>query len=139
MRLHYIYLGKSSNSLENIFWNVFQKGLLIEMLKDMIYQKKVSSMLQTIVFWGDIVTKIPLEYSIVCCLVTKLYPTLCDPMDCSLPGSSVWDFPGKWVAISYSRRSSRPRGQARVSCISCMGRWLFTTVPPGKGKFEQVA
>ena len=25
----------------------------------------------------------------VCCLVIKLCPTLCDPMECSLPGSSV--------------------------------------------------
>ena len=30
------------------------------------------------------------------CLVTQLCPTLCDPMDCSLPGSSVLgDSPGK--------------------------------------------
>ena len=30
------------------------------------------------------------------CLVTQLYPTLCNPMDCSLPGSSVHrDTPGK--------------------------------------------
>ena len=29
--------------------------------------------------------------------VAQSCPTLCDPMDCSLPGSSVhpWDFPGK--------------------------------------------
>ena len=40
-------------------------------------------------------------------LVTQLCPTLCNPMGCSLPGSSVhgifqariWE----WVAISYSR------------------------------------
>ena len=31
-----------------------------------------------------------------CCSVTQLYPTLCNPMDCSLPGSSVHrDTPGK--------------------------------------------
>ena len=30
------------------------------------------------------------------CLVTQSYPTLCDPMDCSPPGSSVHgDSPGK--------------------------------------------
>ena len=30
------------------------------------------------------------------CLVTQLCPTFCDPMDCSLPGSSVLgDSPGK--------------------------------------------
>ena len=32
----------------------------------------------------------------VLCLVTQSCPTLCNPMDCSLPGSSVHrDFPGK--------------------------------------------
>ena len=42
--------------------------------------------------------------------VTQSCQTLCDPMDCSLPGSSV---PGifqarvlEWVAISFSRASS---------------------------------
>ena len=47
---------------------------------------------------------------IVCVLVAQLCPTLCDPMDCSLKGSSV---PGilqarilQWVAISLSKGSS---------------------------------
>ena len=39
--------------------------------------------------------------------------TLCDPMDCTGPGSSVHGiFQARileWVAISYSRRSSQPR------------------------------
>ena len=38
---------------------------------------------------------------------------LSDPMDCSLPGSSVYGiFQARileWVAISFSRRSSQPR------------------------------
>ena len=42
--------------------------------------------------------------------VTQLYPTLCDPMDYSLPVSSVHGiFQARileWVAISFSRRSS---------------------------------
>ena len=29
------------------------------------------------------------EDSCVCVLVAQLYPTLCNPMDCTLPGSSV--------------------------------------------------
>ena len=45
--------------------------------------------------------------------VAQSYLTLCDPMDCSLPGSTVHGiFQAKilqWVAISFSRRSSRPR------------------------------
>ena len=51
-------------------------------------------------------------------------PTLCDPLDCSPPGSSVHGiFQARileWVAISYSRGSSWPRDQTRVSCISCL-------------------
>ena len=45
--------------------------------------------------------------------VAQLCPTLCDPMDCSLPGSSLYGiFQARileWVAISFSRRSSQPR------------------------------
>ena len=41
------------------------------------------------------------------CSVAKLCPTLCDPMDCGLPGSSVHGiFQARileWVAISFSR------------------------------------
>ena len=34
-------------------------------------------------------------------LVSQFCPTLCDPMDCSLPGSflSPWDFPGKDAGV----------------------------------------
>ena len=43
----------------------------------------------------------------------QLCLTLCDPMDCSLPGSSVRGiFQAKvleWIAISFSRGSSQPR------------------------------
>ena len=39
----------------------------------------------------------------------------------------------EWVVISFSRGSSRPRDQTRVSCVSCTGRQdSFTTEPPGK-------
>ena len=47
------------------------------------------------------------------CSVTQLCPTLCDPMDCSPPGSCVHvTFQARvleWVAISSSRRSSQTR------------------------------
>ena len=49
-------------------------------------------------------------------------PTLCDPIDCSLPSSSVHGiFQArvlKWVAISFSRGSSQPRDWTWVSCIA---------------------
>ena len=34
--------------------------------------------------------------------VAQSCPTLCNPMDCSLPGSSIcpWDFPGKSTGVA---------------------------------------
>ena len=62
-------------------------------------------------------------------LVAQLCPTLCNPMDCSLPASSAHGvFQARileWVAaIPFSRGSSQPRDQTRVSGIA--GRY-FTT------------
>ena len=55
-------------------------------------------------------------------LVTQLCLTLCDPMDCSLPSSSVHGILQakilEWVAIPFSRGSSLPRDQTRVSCTA---------------------
>ena len=52
--------------------------------------------------------------------VTQSCPTLCDPMNCSLPSSLVHGiFQARvleWVAMSVSRGSSRPRNRTRVSC-----------------------
>ena len=73
--------------------------------------------------------------------VTQSCPTLCDPVDCSLPGSSVHGILQarmlEWVAISFSRASSRPRDRTRVSHIG--GRrfnlwatrevsWMFSVI-----------
>ena len=50
------------------------------------------------------------------CMHAKLLQlclTLCDPMDCSPPGSScLWNCPGKileWISVPFSRGSSQPR------------------------------
>ena len=55
----------------------------------------------------------------------------CDPMNCSLPGSSV---PGtlqsrilELVAIPYSRGSSRSRDRAQISYVSALASGLYTT------------
>ena len=59
-------------------------------------------------------------------------PTVCDPMDCSPPGSSVHGILQartlEWVAISFSRASSWPRVPIHISCISR----FITTEPPVK-------
>ena len=63
------------------------------------------------------------------CSVIQLCPTLCDPMDCSPPGSSVHGiFQARileWVAIPFSRGSSWPRNQTWVSWVSCIGMWIL--------------
>ena len=59
--------------------------------------------------------------------------TLCDPMGCSLPGSSVHGiFQARvleWGAISFSRRSSRPRDRTRSAALQTDA---LTPEPPGK-------
>ena len=49
-------------------------------------------------------------------------PTLCHPMDCSPPHSSVHGILQvriqEWVAMPSSRGSSRPRDQTWISCIA---------------------
>ena len=52
-------------------------------------------------------------------MYSRVIQTLCDPMDCSLSGSSVHGiFQARvleWIAISFSRGSSRPRNRTQVS------------------------
>jgi len=69
------------------------------------------------------------------CTHAKTYPSL-RSHDCSPPGSSVHGISQarkqEWVAISFSRGSSWPRGGTYVSCVFCISRWIFfTIVPPG--------
>ena len=55
-------------------------------------------------------------------LVTQSCPTLCNPRDCNLSGSLVHGILQarilEWVAIRFSKGSSRPRDQAWVSCTA---------------------
>ena len=68
-----------------------------------------------------------------CCLVAKSCLMLCNPMNCSPPGSSVHELSQarilELVVISFSRWSSQPRNQIHISWIA---DGFFTTEPPGK-------
>ena len=63
--------------------------------------------------------------------VAQLCLTLCNPMDCSLPGSSVCGILLarilEWVAIPFSRGSSQLMDQTLVSHIA--GRFLICLSP----------
>ena len=73
--------------------------------------------------WGPCPFLVPAQ-SLQSCL------TLCDPMDCTLPNSSV---PGilqarilEWVAVSFSRGSSRPRDWTQPSLLHSLPlRWIL--------------
>ena len=56
-----------------------------------------------------------------------------DSMDYSPPGSSVHRSLQarilEWVAIPFSRGSSRPRGETHISCVSCFASRFFTAEP----------
>ena len=64
-----------------------------------------------------------------CCELLKSCPALCNPMDCSLPGSSVHGIlqarTMEWVAISFSRGTSLPRDWTHTSYVSCIARWIL--------------
>ena len=66
------------------------------------------------------------RWPIINVLITQLCPTLCNPMDCILPGSSLHGILQarilEWVSISFSRGPSQPRDW---TCISCIGRQIL--------------
>ena len=63
------------------------------------------------------------------CYVIQSYPTLCDPVDCSPPGSSLHGILQArilaWIAVPSSRGSSWPRDRTRASRVSCIGRQVL--------------
>ena len=68
--------------------------------------------------WG---TRKMMLYRCHCCLVAKSCLTLCDPMDCSPPGSSVHGIlqarVREWGAMPSSRGPSPPRDWTHGPCI----------------------
>ena len=88
------------------------------------------------------VIRVPLYYLLVTAhfgivvLVAQSCLTRCDPMDRSPRGPSVHGISQagilEWVAISFSRESSRPRDQ---TCISCIEGRFFPAEPWWKPQF----
>ena len=65
----------------------------------------------------------------VCAKLLQLCLTLSDPVDHSLPGSSVHGIiPARileWVAMPSFRGSSQPRDGTHISYVSCTDRWVL--------------
>ena len=102
-----------------------QRFLKLNLNKNLFQKLKANRLFILFMFNG-----VPISFSCSCVLSHVL---LWDPMDCSPPGSSVQGIfqagIQEWVAVSYSRGSSWPRDP---TCVSCIGRQVLTTAPPGK-------
>ena len=82
------------------------RGGEAEELEDSVFQAHLS--------WKERIVAIKVSLVAQSCL------TLCNPMDCSPPGSVHAISQARvleWVANSFSRGSLRPRDQTHISCI----------------------
>ena len=65
----------------------------------------------------------------LCAQLLSHVQIFCNPMDCTLLGSSVHGiFQARileWVTISSSKESPRSRNQTHISCIFCIGRQIL--------------
>ena len=72
--------------------------------------------------WDFYCTAFPIKTDSVLCLVAQSCLTLCDPVNCSPPGSSVHGVLQvrilEWAAMPSSRESSQPRDRTQVSCTA---------------------
>ena len=93
----------------------------------------------SVCLWGCVFVRglwcVCVWYMCACILSHFHYVWLCNPMDCSLPASSVYGiFPAsilEWVAMPFSRGSSQPGNRTHISCISCSAGKFFTAESPG--------
>ena len=88
--------------------------------------------------WGTELTE--LSY-LPCVVVLICFPCvqLCEPVDCSPPGSSVHGILHgrilEWVAMPSSKESSPPKDPIWVSYISCIADRFFTAESLGKSSY----
>ena len=74
-----------------------------------------------------------MNFILAMCVCDQLCPDLCDSLDCSPPGSSVYGVPGNIGVGSHFllQDYSWPGDQTHVSWISCTGRWILSLQHPG--------
>ena len=115
-----------SNSVKNVWWSCWSCPRLVGVSPHYV-------VVQVQIFVLFLFSN-PLWTFLCCCLVTKSCPTLCNPMKCSPPDSSVHGIPQakilNSVAISFSREYSSPRDQSHVFCIGKRNLYHWTIRKP---------
>ena len=84
----------------------------------------------------------PLSLGLSACQPFQSCLTLCDSMDCNLPGSSANGFLQasiqEWVTMPSAKGSAQSRDPAPASCSSCAAGGFFTAEPQGSPSFRQL-
>ena len=100
------WFPRASPSPSGLYWPAYHLGCI----RPHVLKKKKKKICQTAVSISSVC---------VCVLVAQSCRILCNPMDCSQPGSSIHGILQarilEWVAICFSRRYSWPRDGTRVS------------------------
>jgi len=101
LKIHLIVFHLSYSNQESIFLNTYQNGAPNLFEADTQMENKFFKHLSSLLKIGY------LQAYTVTVKIAQSCLTLCDPMDCSLPGSSVHEiFQARvleWIAISFSR------------------------------------
>ena len=114
-----------------MFWGWFHKHLIGYKVYFIVFSSQNSAHLWTYLF-GWVLFPLPFVLFLKNwkVKVTQSCLTLCDPMDYSLPSSSIHGILQarvlEWVAISFSRGSSWPGDWTQVSCTA--GRFFTNWV-----------
>ena len=113
--------------------NAFLQPLHIKWLCNLLWikkKKKCSS--------SDVILSSKVLICCSCCDKSSL--TLCNPMDCSPPASSVHGILQartlEWVVISFSRGSSWPRDWTLIFYVSCTGRQILNHAATWEVQYE---
>ena len=115
-------------------------SISLTLLKDFIYT--IYTVINILNMQAILIHYMFIKRCICICMCTgaqslQSCPALCNPVDCSSPGSSVHGILQprmlEWVVVPSSRGSSQHRDRTLVSYVSCIGRRdLLSLVQPGK-------
>ena len=101
-----------------------------------LYNRKGFDFGHTWMVWGSNVEIGTIVYKVLCCAKSlQLCPTLCDAMDCSLPGSYIQGVLQasilEWVAMPSSRESSQPKDWTQSLNLPHWQVGSLPLMPPG--------
>ena len=101
---------------------------ITDFLKESNFFKFSKKMTLYTSFLGVCVPNCPIPPCIIVCVCAQSCLTLYRLTDRSPPGYVHRIFQARileWVAVSYSRSSSRLKGGTWLSCVSCIGNWIL--------------